>query len=397
MRVLRSLFACVLTATLFLGCSGEPETHELTLWITRWDYSTEADVRTAIENANAAGFDRVLFQVRGNATTFYPSEIEPWAVELGGEDPGFDPLGVALECAHRNRIELHAWVNVLPAWWERDLPTPEYKHLYTERPEWFWYDQRGNRQEPSERFYVSLNPCLPEVRTYLLSVFDELLTRYPRLDGLHLDYIRFPNEPPATKAGQDFPRDPKTLALFRAENGTTPDESPEAWDRWRAEAITEIVRDVRQLVRQKAKFVELSAAVGPEPELAMHHFQDYLTWIDEGLVDRLYPMNYTTDPERFASRIEAWAELATRVDVSMGTRLDHGEFEVRRQQLELALDTFGRATCFAYSSLFDSPNTEIDAQDDSAREARARRRESWLPVLTEWSTTPLPVVDDSGQ
>src|SRR5687767_13170041 len=73
---------------------------ERALWITRFDYKTREDVVRAIENAKAAGFDTVLFQVRGNATAFYRSQLEPWAAELGGADPGFDPLEVAIEAAH---------------------------------------------------------------------------------------------------------------------------------------------------------------------------------------------------------------------------------------------------------------------------------------------------------
>ncbi|MGE0481604.1 MAG: glycoside hydrolase family 10 protein, partial [Phycisphaerae bacterium] len=159
------------------------------IWVTRFDYKSEADVQRIIRNCADAGFNQVVFQVRGNANAFYDSKLEPWAVELGGKHPGWDPLAVAVRAARARKVGLHAWVNVMPAW-RGTKPPANPEQLYNKRPEWFWYDQHGNRQALSD-FYVSLNPCLPEVREYHVDVFEEIVARYD-VDGLHLDYIRFP-------------------------------------------------------------------------------------------------------------------------------------------------------------------------------------------------------------
>ncbi|MEX1023560.1 MAG: family 10 glycosylhydrolase [Planctomycetota bacterium] len=382
----RALPRALVLSLLLAACtpSSDPQ---LSLWVTRFDYRTPEDVRTALANAADAGFDSVLWQVRGNATTFYASELEPWAIELvePGGAPGFDPLALAIEEARRLDLELHAWINVIPAWWGPEPPPADLEHLYHTRPAWFWYDQYGERQALSERFYVSLNPCLPEVRAHIVAVVRELLERYPKLDGLHLDYLRFPNEPPATRPGQDFPRDPKTLALYRADIGLAPGDDAAAWNAWRTAAVTELLAELRDTVRSVAPDAELSAAVGPEPELALHHFQDVDAWLARRLVDRIHPMNYTTDPERFAARLAAWKQRAGTTPVSMGVRLDAGPLDERTQQAETALAKFGAITCFAYSSLFDSPNEAIDAQDGPTRTIRAERRAWFLPRLRSWS------------
>ncbi|MFQ5506184.1 MAG: hypothetical protein ACE5F1_15550, partial [Planctomycetota bacterium] len=65
------------------------------IWVMRFDYQTEQDVRNIIRNCARAGFDTVLFQVRGNGTVFYRSRLEPWAEQFRFRYPGFDPLGVA--------------------------------------------------------------------------------------------------------------------------------------------------------------------------------------------------------------------------------------------------------------------------------------------------------------
>ena len=89
------LLACLMVL-LSCGCSSRAKVPiRKALWITRWDYLTEQQVRTCIANAARGGFDTVLFQVRGNGTVFYRSSLEPWAEEFDHQDPGFDPLAIA--------------------------------------------------------------------------------------------------------------------------------------------------------------------------------------------------------------------------------------------------------------------------------------------------------------
>src|SRR5438067_11750237 len=81
------------------------------IWVTRFEYQTEAEVKTILANCASLGFNTILFQVRGQADACYRSSIEPWAERLGGRDPGFDPLEVACRESRRLGLSLHAWVN----------------------------------------------------------------------------------------------------------------------------------------------------------------------------------------------------------------------------------------------------------------------------------------------
>jgi uncharacterized lipoprotein YddW (UPF0748 family) len=365
------------------GVPAPPKVVQRALWITRWDWRGERGLRETIARAADAGFDTLLFQVRGAASAFWRSDLEPRAQELDGEDPAFDPLAVALEVAHAHSVALHAWVNVVPAWWGT-TPPRDTAHLYHRKPEWFWHDAEGRRQPLCERFYVSLNPCLPEVREYLVSVCAEIAARYP-IDGLHLDYLRFPNEVPAVPKGETarWPRDPRTLALFHASSGAEPDAVPAEWDRWRAEQVTLLLRAIRSRVRAEKPELLLSAAVGPEAESAALHYQDWPRWLDEGLLDLVFPMNYTPDPERFEARLAAWAPRAARSRVVMGVMAGgQAELEVRASEIEHAREGGGAVAVFAYCSLWDSPNTVLESQDEAARAERAARRARLLPLLT---------------
>ena len=387
MRELAVRFALSIGLALAAGCAppaelAEPDEGTRAIWITRWDWRTEADLREMVERCAAAGFDTLLFQVRGNATVFYPSQIEPWAEELGGRDPGFDPLELAVRLAHERGLAIQAWANVVPAW--RGLEPPsDPDHVYHAHPEWFWYDRHGQRQALCEDFYVSLNPCLPEVREYLVDVLVELVRGHPELDGVHLDYLRFPNEPPAIPVGSaaDPPRDARTLALFRGATGLAPEEDPRAWDAWRSEQVTRLLRDIRAAVRREAPGLELSAAVGSVPELALRHFQDVEAWIEEGLLDRVFPMNYTADPEAFAERLAAWSDRGC--ELVMGIMATSGDPGLRAEQVRAAWGEVGSIAVFAYYGLYDSSNRILAGQDREASRERARRRRALLPALAD--------------
>lgn len=80
--------------------------------------------------------------------------------------------------------------------------------MYILRPEWSWYNRSDERQPLNRGFYVSINPCLPEARQHIVEVCKEMVSGY-NIDGLHLDYIRFPNEAPVIN-GIEYSRDKVT-------------------------------------------------------------------------------------------------------------------------------------------------------------------------------------------
>ena len=180
MQRIQTALACGLAATAALvlpACetsnsmrmpSGLPGARsvERAMWVTRFDYETPHDVEKIMESCKLAGMNTVLFQVRGNATASYRSADEPWSERFGWVDPGFDPLATAIEAAHARGLALKAWVNVVPAWWGTTAPT-DPKHVWNAHKDWLWYDQNGKLQPFSDKFYVSVNPCLPEVRKYI--------------------------------------------------------------------------------------------------------------------------------------------------------------------------------------------------------------------------------------
>lgn len=318
------------------------------IWVVRHAYQSPAEIAALMDTCRAAGFNTVLFQVRGNGSAYYRSRLEPLSEDYRGKDPGFDPLVVACREAHRRGMALHAWVNVMPAW-RGTSPPPWPEHIYYRHPEWFWYDQNGRRQPLG--WYVSLNPCLPEVRRYLTEVFEEIVRNYA-VDGLHLDYIRFPSD--EAPRGADYPYDARTLKLYAAATRRTPAQSKSAWSQWRVSQVNQLVREIHAMTQRVRPGLKLTAACWADMSGARRdYFQDGATWLREGLVDLVFTMNYTTNTGAFRQRQEVWRRAAAPRPVAVGIQASpHPGDRATLEQLRLGRAWGGGVAVFSDQIVF---------------------------------------------
>ena len=277
------------------------------LWVARMAYTTPEDVRAIIKNAAAHHFNIVIWQVRGNATAFYASALEPWAWELSGEDPsalgqdpGWDPLQLALDEAHARGLELHAWVNVFPAWKQTTPPPAGSDQLWNTHRDWFMQNREGVLMWPQDwwtYWYTFLDPGVPEVKQHLHDVFLEIVENYP-VDGLHFDYIRYPAE-----VG-DWAYNATSVARFKEhykdEKEAGPGTRPVQWAEWKRTQITEIVQAVYRDARAARPDLLVSAAVLHDwPQAHNEYGQDARRWLARGMLDASLPMLYIYKPTDF--------------------------------------------------------------------------------------------------
>ncbi len=339
--------------------SAPPADGVRAVWVTRFDYRTEADVRNILANCASLGFNTVLFQVRGQADAYYRSRLEPWAERLGGADSGFDPLDAACREARRRGLGLHAWVNVMTAWKGR-TPPRDRDHVYYRHPEWIVTGRDGRRQRLNDH-YVCLNPCLPEVRGHLAAVMRDIAARYP-VDGIHLDYVRF--------IEGDWSYDRETLELF----GDSPSRRPAEWAEFRRESVTAAVRAIRRAVGEARPGAVLSAAVFPTAKSRRERFQDAEGWAREGLVDWVFPMTYEDSGSEFGTLIaEAYRTFRNAACLPGVGAYRHKSGAQTAGQLRMCRGGFA---VFAYSSLFPSLHDAVRDSDRLRRERReAVRRE----------------------
>ncbi|AXA37218.1 hypothetical protein BRCON_2448 [Candidatus Sumerlaea chitinivorans] len=283
---------------------GKPEFRGA--WVTRFDWVSpnaeqmRSKIVQIMDLAKAAGLNAVVFQVRADASTFYPSELEPWSHLIGGRDPGFDPVQFAIDEAHKRGLEFHAYINAMPCSEKKEGPSDPrhiwFRHCTAQsNPNWLVYEG-GKPAEFKE--YWWLNPNLPEVQTYVRMVVLDFATRY-NVDGIHYDRIRFP--------GPKVSDDPWSLARFR--NGANPKSLN--YNEWQCENITKMLCDIYGAVIAVKPNIKFTAAVwGIHDKTRMpqgndraigyswtssglqDYHQDSIGWTKRGCIDALIPMIY---------------------------------------------------------------------------------------------------------
>jgi uncharacterized lipoprotein YddW (UPF0748 family) len=408
---MRAALVLTLTTAMFALCANSRAAEIRALWVTRGEYDSAAEVKKVVANAAAMNFNVVLFQVRGNGTVFYKSKIEPWAYELTskdpkttGQDPGWDPLRVAIDEAKAQGIELHAWINVFPAWRSQQYPPRSSKQLWGEHPEWFMRDAAGDRMIPRDHrfgkklpdWYSFLSPGVPQVQDYIASVCGELADNY-EIDGLHMDYIRYPREITEVKpAGAqrakllgNWSYDAVSLRRFTAETKVKrPEDDPEKWFAWRADQVTATVQKIRERVRAARPKAVLSAAVGVDADDARRNKgQSYIEWLDKGWVEAVFLMGYTPDPMAFEKQCaKAWSQYPKKGYMCAGVGTKYAP-KVVRQEIEIAqkLGMHGFAG-FSYLPLVDvSKDHKLRVTVDEMKAGPMREK-----VSTPWRNAAAP-------
>lgn len=299
-RFFRFFLFSVIVATLSVFQLNAANKEARAVWLSRFEYTPRGYsaanqklyIDQAIANLKNANFNILVFQVRGQADAFYHSSYEPWSDRLTGtlgQNPGWDPLQYAIDAAHRNSIELHAWVNVFPCWQGKRQPqesTP--RHLFLEHPEWICCDPLGNPMPYDDESYASLSPGIPEVREYLKLVCLDIVTKY-NIDGLHFDYIRYPDKQYSYDAISD--------SLFSDPVYGNPNnlDRPD----WQREQVSSFVREIYDSIMDIKPHVKISAAMIGKYSYSNVSwdgynacYQDGKQWTAEGKIDILMPMMY---------------------------------------------------------------------------------------------------------
>ena len=332
------------------------------LWVTRWDFRDtpdegRRDIGTIADKAAYAHFNTILFQVRGAADAVYASQIEPWWATSShplGQDPGWDPLATMIEQAHAKGLEVHAWINVCPAWYSATIPSPSVVPLpmlldFNARygNEWIQWGKPTSRSTPAPMplrpaNYLCASPAHPAVVDRIIAVCRDLLTRYD-LDGLHFDYIRYDD--------YIYSYDPLSERAYAAALAAEPGLARAEWQRRQINGLLERVRREVLPLRPSAR---LSAAVWPcyiyqdswgWPGWNINHdgyhgyYQDSQGWAQRGLVDGVMPMLYSVSfhdyPERFKAMVHDYVEGSRPGGVIAGIVGDYTSF----QEIAWRIDT----------------------------------------------------------
>lgn len=314
------------------------------LWVLRSTLGSAKSIQQMVDTARQAGFNTLLVQVRGRGDAYYNGRIDPRAAELEDEPANFDPLALTLTTAHAAGLKVHAWVNVDLVSSATQLPRAR-THVVARHPEWLMVPRaianalrtvptdapnyvgqiaRNARAQSDTVEGLYLSPVAPASREYTVSVINDIVSRYA-IDGLHLDYLRYP--------GEQFDYSVATIAAFRADvlartstadrekldrlalsNITAwPDAMPEAWAQFRRDRLTQLAASLRATALAARPGIVVSAAVAPNADEARQgRLQDWREWARAGLLDAIAPMIYTPDVAEFATAL-------TRMKTDAGT------------------------------------------------------------------------------
>ncbi len=268
---------------------GESPKYEIrAVWLTTiggidWPRTHDAETQKAelcnmLDRLKDAGINTIFLQTRVRGTVIYPSLYEPWddcITGKAGKAPNYDPLAFAIEACHKRGLQLHAWVVTLPIgkWNKLGCTQLRKKHA-------------NMVKRIGEDGYMS--PESPKTADYLTNICKEIVDNYD-VDGIHLDYIRYPET--------------WKLKVSKSQGRAN---------------ITRIVRTIHKGIKSSKPWVMFSCSpIGKHDDLTRYNSngwnarttvcQDAQQWLNEGIMDALFPMLYFRDNHFYPFAID-WQE-----------------------------------------------------------------------------------------
>ncbi|HEY0866805.1 MAG TPA: family 10 glycosylhydrolase [Fimbriimonas sp.] len=199
-------------------------------------------------------------------------------------------------------LELHPWMwttNRGDAW------------IRENHPEWYMVSRSGKScldKPPYVDYYRWVSPVVPGVQAYLKDRVAEL-AKHPAVNGVHLDYVRYPDvilprglwgkyglDQSEELPDYDFDYSEAACEAFRAASGRDPKEildpaRDQEWLHFRYESVNSLVRQLTSVAHEHGK--EITAAVFPTPSMSRRICrQDWDKWPLDGFCPMIYHSFY---------------------------------------------------------------------------------------------------------
>lgn len=262
----------------------------------------------------ANGITDLFVNVSGAGFAHYASNVLPRSKEYARYG---DQLAACIAAARGTGIRVHAWVICFNA----TRADPAYL-LAFQKKGWRLKNRQGVLTE-------YLDPSNQDLRWRMIKSIDELSRAYP-LAGVHLDFVRW-YEGAAKPAGA-------------------------------ARYVTAFVESARKRLRAVRPGAWLTAAVlANHPSCVASVGQDWLAWIDAGLVDYAVPMNYVEARARYAALVAKQGSAKARArHVIGGIGVTANESKLSAAQVVEQIN-LARGAGFAGVALFDLDDTLVES------------------------------------
>jgi len=303
---------------------GDPEFRAM--WVSRFEWpnsnrtTCQNKINEIMTNLADHNFNAVVFQIRGQMDTLYPSPHEPWSALLGslGSDPGWDPVQYAIDAAHSRGLEFHAYINYSVCWQSSTNSPPA--HTTPEHPfwlhcntsgtsDWLLANSSGTQVVYGSDGYVWVANGVPSFMEWIRKVTMHVVNTYD-VDGIHYDRIRFPantySYDTISNARRAGPGNPHSLGFKD----------------WQRDQITRSLTDIYGSIMKVKPWIKVSNApfgIYDRSRFAGYSgytdaydiwLQESQHWSEVGCMDAVIPMIYwdiATAP-RYDILIQDWVD-----------------------------------------------------------------------------------------
>jgi uncharacterized lipoprotein YddW (UPF0748 family) len=328
-----------------------------------------------LDEFQSAGINLVFLETFFHGTVIFKSELVDYREKLACYEYGDYPdyMSAFVSEAEKRGISTHAWVQDFYVGVEED------KALIADHPDWMLINQHGKLRHTTEGHgfggYLFLDPANPEVRSFLTSLYDEILSRFPAVKGLNLDYIRYPisiieddTDTGYTEVSMRGFADQQGIAL---EKTLTPDAFnklikenalEDAWIAYRASYITSFVKGIREMVDEKHSGRLVSTAIFPEIEQTYSFKkQSIKVWLDNRYIDLVTPMVHFYGAQQVGEAVKNLKSMCNGAKCYTGlyTTYHNQTTDELAEHIDASIDAGAEGTI-----LFDAAKTFFEAKHD---------------------------------
>ncbi len=234
----------------------------------------------------------IILHVKPFSDAIYESKIFPSSSSIVSEEGDklpFDVLDYFIKKAHKNNIQIHAWINPY-----RISNYTDTSKISITNPAYKWLNTNNVKVIQDKGIYY--NPASSEVQELIISGVAELVENYD-IDGIHMDDYFYPDDTIDLENYEQF-KNTISLSDYRLSN------------------TNKLVKSIYATIKKIKPNVVFG--ISPEGNIENNYknnYADVKTWItNEGYIDYIMPQLYygfSNETQPFIPVINKWKDLIT--------------------------------------------------------------------------------------
>lgn len=339
---------------------------EFELFDNKNEEETKKEIDKMINKVKEYNLNTIYLHVRPFSDSIYYSNIFPssrYIVSKEGDELSFDLLDYFINSAHKNNIEIHAWINPYRISNQTDInviskTNPAYKWLNT------------NNVKIIEGKGIYYNPASSEVIDLIVSGIKEIIDNYS-VDGIIFDDYFYPD---------------KTIDLDNYELV----KDTISIDDYRLNNVNLLIKKVYQTIKNKDS--NILFGISPQGNISNNYnecYADIYSWLkEENYIDYIMPQLYygfENESKPFINTLNEWIKLiqnnikiipalalykSDKEDVYAKKGINEwiNNSDIIGRQIKIIMDTYCDGySLFSYQNLLDTDNSNLKNEQMSIR------------------------------